>query len=175
VRGTVAVLLASAVLALGTGGDANTVPSAGARLDPFPVDFLQSLPGSWRIEALRANGRAIPAGRRTFSRAFATAPVLSWEEWSENGELRGRGFVGATDTLASRLFYLSVLPGAPPIAITGRPDAAARSIHWELVPAAGPDHLYNQDLVPSRMQVLSADAFDWMAEGHWHLRFRRSP
>jgi len=141
----------------------------------FVGDFARMLPGSWRVDALRDDGGSSPVGRRTFVREFSSGVLFSWEEHDAVGVLRSRGFLGARDSLATQLYYMSVGPGMPPIAITGRVDANTRSIDWVLNPVVGMDHPYNQGLVVSRMAVLSADAFDWIAPNNWHLRFRRQP
>lgn len=155
-----------------------TAPPAHDLPRPVPSfvgDFARMLPGSWRVDALRADGGSSPVGRRTFVREFSRGVLFSWEEHDAAGVLRSRGFLGGRDSLAAQLYYMSVGPDMPPIAITGRVDANTRSIDWVLNPVVGTDHPYNQGLVVSRMAVLTADAFDWIAPNHWHLRFRKQP
>ncbi|MGQ0767379.1 MAG: hypothetical protein ACT4OZ_17150 [Gemmatimonadota bacterium] len=127
----------------------------------FLADFIRGLTGSWQVEVIRADGLARPAGLRTFAPASGDGLLVSWEERDTSNVVRSRGFLGATDSVAGTLYYISVASGIPPVAVTGRSDASSRSIEWELTPVSAAHHPYNRGLVPSRLQIISPTTFDW--------------
>lgn len=166
--------LMPALLVLSLTAPSSAAPRRVAVTGSLAAELAQLLPGAWHMEAIQADGRARPIGTRTFTQIFASGVILAWEERNVSGALHSRGFLGARDSTAAMLFYLAVAPNAPPIAITGHADIQTRSIDWSLTPAVGADHPYNRELVASRLHLLGPTAFDWIAPGHWHIRFRKA-
>ncbi len=166
--------LVAAMCALGVGMAPPMSSKASTKADSLAAELARVLPGTWRMEALGAGGQSRPTGTRTFTPAFGDGVLLQWEERDVIGAVRSRGFLGARDSTATQMFYVSVAPNMPPVAVTGHPDARTRSIAWSLTPAVAPDHPYNRELVVSRIDLLGPTAFDWIAPGHWHIRFRKT-